>query len=61
MYAKVSYQSSLSNICQHVCYQRAEQLKKRKYDQRIRDIKHGTFSPLIFATMGGVGPIASNF
>lgn len=50
-----------ANMSLPACYQRAEKLKKRKYDQRVRDIEHGSFSPLIFATTGGVGPIASSF
>ena len=43
------------------CYKRAEEHKKRKYDKRIREVEHGSFSPLIFATTGGIGPTASLF
>ncbi len=45
-----------ANMSLPACYQRAEQLKKR-----IREVEHGTFSPIIFATTGGVGPVASSF
>ena len=36
-----------------------EQLKRRSYEQRVRDIEHGTFTPLIFAATGGFGRAAS--
>ena len=29
--------------------------KKRQYNQRIIDIEHGTFTPLIFTTSGAMG------
>ena len=53
--------STYANMSLSACYHQAEELKKRKYDQRIREVEHGTFSPLIFATIGGVGPVASSF
>ena len=34
-----------------------ENLKRLKYHDRIVDIEHGCFSPLIFATTGGASPI----
>lgn len=40
-------------------YKRAEEEKKRKYDQRVRDIEHGSFSPLVFSTGGGLAPIST--
>ena len=33
--------------------------KKRAYDQRVREIEHGSFSPLVFSTTGGMGPTAT--
>ena len=39
-------------------YKRAEEEKKRKYDQRVREIEHGSFAPLVFSTGGGLAPIA---
>ena len=36
------------------CYRRNEMEKKRAYDQRIREIEHGSFSPLVFSTTGGM-------
>ena len=41
------------------CYKKNEEEKKCKYDQSIREIKHGSFSPLNFSTTGGTGPIAT--
>ena len=41
------------------CYRRNEQEKKRAYEERVREVEHGSFSPLIFSTSGGMGPIAT--
>ena len=35
------------------CYHHAELDKKRKYDERICEVKRGTFSPLIFLWWNG--------
>ena len=35
-----------------------EQIKKLKYEQRIREVEHVTFNPLVSCT-GGAGPSAS--
>ena len=43
------------------CYRANEEIKKRKYDQRIREVEHASFSPLIFSTSGGFGPISLLF
>ena len=37
---------------------RNELEKKRAYDQRVREIEHGSFSPLVFSTTGGMGTTA---
>ena len=29
------------------------------YDQCVREVEHGSFSPLVFSTAGGMGPTAS--
>ena len=34
------------------------ELKKLKYEQRIREVENATFNPLVFCT-GGAGPSAS--
>uniref|UniRef100_A0A1X7T6T1 Uncharacterized protein n=1 Tax=Amphimedon queenslandica TaxID=400682 RepID=A0A1X7T6T1_AMPQE len=43
------------------CYRNNELLKKRKYEQRIREVEHGCFSPLVFSTSGGFGPVSALF
>ena len=40
------------------CYRRNEQEKRRAYDQRVREVEHGCFSPLVFSASGGMGPTA---
>ena len=34
--------------CQH------EAVKHRQYEERVREIKHGSFSPLVFSASGGI-------
>ena len=42
-------------------YRKHENLKKRHYEQGIREIEHSTFTPLIFSLTGGLGPAATIF
>ncbi len=50
-----SYRSrSLKSICRQV-----EMQKKREYGERIRDIEHGSFTPLVFSSCGGMGQEAT--
>ena len=41
------------------CYRRNEMEKRRQYDERVREIEHGSFSPLVFTTSGGMGTTAT--
>ena len=41
------------------CYRKHENLKKRAYEQRVREIEHGSFTPLIMSLTGGLGNAAS--
>ena len=50
-----SRQSSLES-----CYKREEK-KKRAYEQRILDVEHGTFTPIVFSTSGGMRRLAWTF
>ena len=34
-------------------------MKTRKYDQRIREVEHASFTPLILSCTGGLGPQAT--
>ena len=36
-------------------YKKHEDIKKRAYGQRVRDVEHGVFTPLVFSTTGGMG------
>ena len=38
-------------------YQRHEKEKRRNYEQRIREVDHGSFTPLILAATGGMGKV----
>ena len=42
--------SSISSL-----YRRHELAKKREYGDRIREVENGSFTPLVFATTGGMG------
>ena len=53
------YAQSLRNTSLTQCYKQNELQKKRAYDQRVREIEHGSFSPLVFSTTGGMGPTAT--
>ena len=41
------------------CYRRHEHEKRRAYEQRILEVEHGTFTPLVLSTSGGWGPSAT--
>ena len=41
-------------------YTRKNELeKKRAYEERVREVEHGSFSPLVFSAAGGMGTIAT--
>ena len=42
-------------------HKRHEKEKRRNYEERIRLVEHGSFTPLVFSTAGGIGPSASIF
>ena len=44
-----------------IVYDRAEKQKVRAYNDRIVNVEHGTFVPLIFSTSGGIGGQAETF
>ena len=41
------------------CYRKHENLKKRSYEQRVREIEQGSFSPLVMSATGGLGNAAT--
>ena len=40
-------------------YRKQEREKQRTYEQRIREVELGTFTPLVFSTSGGMAKSAS--
>ncbi len=42
-------------------YRKHERIKKRMYEQRIREIEHATFTPLVLSATGGLGNEANTF
>ena len=42
-------------------YRQHEKVKKRHYEQRIQEIEHSSFTPLVFSSTGGMGPITTVF
>ena len=42
-------------------YRKHEQIKKRAYEQRIREVEHATFSPLVLSATGGLAREANTF
>jgi hypothetical protein len=53
--------ASQSNMTAAKIYAKHEAIKKRSYNQRIMQIEHGTFTPLVFSVNGGVGPECERF
>ena len=41
------------------CYHLYEMEKRRQYDERLQEVKRGSFAPLVFATSGGMGKQAT--
>ena len=45
---------------QSTSYRKHENEKKREYEQRILNIEHATFSPIVMSCTGGLGRIATS-
>ena len=43
------------------CFKKHEQEKKRAHEQRILDVEHASFTPLVFSASGGLGKEATTF
>ena len=50
-----------NNQSMSTCYRKHEKMKKRAYEQRIREVEHGSFTPLVFSATGGMGDAAKIF
>ena len=55
-YAPTNRNSTIST-----CYRNHETQKKRAYDQRIREVEHATFTPLVMSATGGLARQAAVF
>ena len=54
--AQSNQQASLSST-----YRCHEMEKRRSYEQRIREVEHSTFTPLVLSSTGGMGKAATTF
>ena len=52
------FSESYKGLTLPAVYKKVENRKKRKYDDRIRNVEHGCFSPLVFSTNGGLAPVS---
>ena len=43
------------------CYRKHERIKKRAYEQRVREIEQATFTPLVLSATGGLANEANIF
>ena len=41
------------------CYRKHENSKKRAYEQRVQEIEHGSFTPIVLSLAGGLGKAAT--
>ena len=50
---------SYSNLTTEQLFRSAEKSKQREYGERIRQVEHGDFTPLVFTCSGGMAPQCS--
>ena len=55
------FASAYSKSKLKACHRRNELEKRRQYDERIRTVENGSFTPLVFTTAGGMGQAATTF
>ena len=55
-YAPSNRHSSLA-----ATYRQHETVKKRLYEQRVREVEHTSFTSLVFSSTGDLGPVATTF
>ena len=53
--------TSQASMSTEKIYKKHEAEKKRNYNQRIMQIEHGTFTPLVYAVNGGFAPECTKF
>ena len=42
-------------------YSKHENEKRRHYNERVMNVEHGTFTPLVYSINGGIGPECSAY
>ena len=55
-HARSNRQTSLAT-----CYRKHESIKKRTYEQRVREVEHASFTPLVLSASGGMASEATTF
>ena len=53
--------SSYHSMSLQAAFRHHEQAKKREYGERVREVEHGVFTPLVLSTTGGLGREATTF
>ena len=53
--------SSNRSMTTAAAYRKHETTKKREYAQRVREVEHGVFTPLVLSTTGGMAREATTF
>ena len=53
--------SSYRSMSLQGAFRRHEQAKKREYGERVREVVHGVFTPLVLSTTGSLGREATTF
>ena len=53
--------SSYQSMSQTELFRRHEHQKQLEYEERITNVDHGSFCPLVFATTGAAGPLCDHF
>jgi len=52
----VKFAGTCSRNASNNTYRQHECAKRRAYEERVREIEHAHFSPLVFSISGGMGP-----
>ena len=62
-YVRVFYPNVSSNRSMTIpaAYRKHELTEKREYAQRVREVEHGVFTPLVLSATGGMGREAVTF
>ena len=50
-----SFAASSRSTALAATFRRHEAEKRRAYEERIREVEHGSFTPLVFSSSGGMG------